>query len=314
VPVTTGPQDPAAGRDRLRAGHADREQAIETLKTAFVDGRLTRSELAARTGRALAARTYADLARLTADIPAEPAAVVPVRTEPTPAESAVARPGPTHPPAPAVRRPLAKAAAVSGACLVFAAAAVEVGAHIDPNVPGPNPHHAWVAASFSLALVAVIIAAFTVFLGVAVAIEQRRSRRQPPPRSGPGGRALDRERHDGAGRDPGSPGPRTDQTRTDVRARTSRPTGRRITARSGLAPGGVMPGARRGMTPLPAAWLTVDVQVDAQQHQEPEEDREQGAGYGAKPCQRDVVVVPGDEHPDGDVYEEEDPADPKHVR
>ena len=33
----TGPQDPAAaGRDRLRAGRADREQVIETLKDAFV--------------------------------------------------------------------------------------------------------------------------------------------------------------------------------------------------------------------------------------------------------------------------------------
>ena len=41
----TGPQDPAAGRDRLRAGHADREQVIEALKDAFVAGRLTRGEL-----------------------------------------------------------------------------------------------------------------------------------------------------------------------------------------------------------------------------------------------------------------------------
>jgi len=66
----TGPQDPAtAGGDRLRAGHADRDQAIETLKNAFVHGRLTRDELDARTGQALAARTYADLAALTADIP-----------------------------------------------------------------------------------------------------------------------------------------------------------------------------------------------------------------------------------------------------
>ena len=82
--MTTGPQDPAASRDRLRAGHADREQVIEALKTAFVDGRLTKIELVARTGRALAARTYADLAALTADIPAEPpaAAVVPVAAGP----------------------------------------------------------------------------------------------------------------------------------------------------------------------------------------------------------------------------------------
>ncbi len=78
VPVATGPQDPAAaGRDRLRAGHVDREQVIDTLKTAFVHGRLTRDELDARAGQALAGRTYADLAALTADIPAEPAAAGP---------------------------------------------------------------------------------------------------------------------------------------------------------------------------------------------------------------------------------------------
>ena len=71
----TAPQDPAAaGGDRLRAAHADREQVIEALKDAFVQGRLTRDELDTRAGRALAAPTYADLASLTADIPAEPAA------------------------------------------------------------------------------------------------------------------------------------------------------------------------------------------------------------------------------------------------
>ena len=37
VPVTTGPEDPAAaGHDRLRACHADREYVIDTLKNAFV--------------------------------------------------------------------------------------------------------------------------------------------------------------------------------------------------------------------------------------------------------------------------------------
>ena len=190
VPVTTGPHEPAAGRDQLRAGHADREQVIEALKTAFVDGLLTKTELTARTGRALAARTYADLAALTADIPAEPAAAVPVPAGPTPAESAATLPAPKPPPAPPIRRPVAKAAAVSGVCLVIAAAAIEIGAHIDPNVSGPNPHHAWVAACFSLALSAGIIAAFTVCLGVAVAMEQRRSRRRLPPRSGPGGPAI----------------------------------------------------------------------------------------------------------------------------
>jgi hypothetical protein len=181
VPVTMGPQDPTASRDLLRAGHADRELVIEALKTAFVDGRLTKHELSARAGRALAARTYQDLAALTADIPAEPTATGPVPAEPAPTESAAAESaaavrGPGRPPVPPVSRPLAKVAVVSGLCLAIAAAATEIGAHIDPNVPGPNPHHAWVAACFSLALAAVIMAAFTVCLGAAVAIDQRRSR------------------------------------------------------------------------------------------------------------------------------------------
>ena len=69
----TGPQDPAAaGRRRLRAGHADREQAIDTLKAAFVHGQLTKDEFVIRAGQALAARTCADLAALTADIPPRP--------------------------------------------------------------------------------------------------------------------------------------------------------------------------------------------------------------------------------------------------
>jgi uncharacterized protein DUF1707 len=180
VPVTTGPQDPAAGRDRLRAGHADREQAIEALKTAFVDGRLSKNELTARTGRAIAARTYADLAALTADIPSEPVTAVPALAVPTPAEPAAAVPGPTRPPAPVIRRPLAKATAVSAVCLVVAAAARFGCERFDPAGPGPNPHHSWGAACFSLGMVAIITALLALGLGVVASIEQRRSRRQLP--------------------------------------------------------------------------------------------------------------------------------------
>jgi hypothetical protein len=89
----TGPQDPAAaGRGRLRAGHADREQAIDTLKTAFMHGQLTKDELDARAGQALAARTYADLAALTADIP--PARPQPGRRARLPRSAAGRWPGP----------------------------------------------------------------------------------------------------------------------------------------------------------------------------------------------------------------------------
>jgi DUF1707 SHOCT-like domain len=66
-----GPGDETAvgARGHLRASHADREQVIEALKAAFIQGRLAKAELDVRVGQALAARTYADLAALTADLP-----------------------------------------------------------------------------------------------------------------------------------------------------------------------------------------------------------------------------------------------------
>jgi hypothetical protein len=56
------------GRGHLRASHADREQVIEALKAAFVQGQLDRDEFDLRVGRALASPACADLAVLTADI------------------------------------------------------------------------------------------------------------------------------------------------------------------------------------------------------------------------------------------------------
>ena len=76
----------AGGRGRLRASHADREQVIEVLKAAFVQGRLDRDEFDLRVGRALASRTYADLATLTADI--DPARLTRARP-PEPARESV---------------------------------------------------------------------------------------------------------------------------------------------------------------------------------------------------------------------------------
>jgi hypothetical protein len=60
----------AAGRGHLRASHADRERVIGALKAAFVQGRLIKDELDLRVGQTLTARTYAELAALTADLPA----------------------------------------------------------------------------------------------------------------------------------------------------------------------------------------------------------------------------------------------------
>jgi hypothetical protein len=54
------------------AGSADRERTVGVLRAGFTEGRLTQDELDDRIGRAYAARTYADLWRLTADLPAGP--------------------------------------------------------------------------------------------------------------------------------------------------------------------------------------------------------------------------------------------------
>jgi hypothetical protein len=61
-----------ASHSRLRASHADRDQAVDTLKDAFVQGRLTKDEFDARVSHALTSLTHADLASLTADLPAVP--------------------------------------------------------------------------------------------------------------------------------------------------------------------------------------------------------------------------------------------------
>jgi Domain of unknown function (DUF1707) len=68
----TGPAEEkaAAGHGRLRASHADREQAIDLLKAAFVQGRLDKDEFDARVGHAFASRTYAELTAVTGDLPA----------------------------------------------------------------------------------------------------------------------------------------------------------------------------------------------------------------------------------------------------
>ena len=228
----TGPHDPAtAGGERLRAGHADREQVIETLKDAFVAGRLTRDELDARARRALAARTYADLAALTADIP--PAPAVP------PAAGLAGAPAPARP------WPLARAAAKSGGCLVFAFAAVLFAANVlDPDGLG-NPYHPWSSLCAVAALFAVAAAVGFLGNGVATSAEQRRSRGQLPPRPGPAGHALEGERRGGTGHGSVPPGARTGQNRADLRAHGPRRHRQRVPTRAGRASGGArpMPGA-----------------------------------------------------------------------
>ena len=92
-----GPGDWTAGADgrgRLRASHADREQAVDALKAAFVQGRLTKDELDLRAGQAFASRTYAELAAITADLPAGQATAQPPAPAGAPDKQPVLRPGP----------------------------------------------------------------------------------------------------------------------------------------------------------------------------------------------------------------------------
>jgi hypothetical protein len=56
----------------MLAANADRERAIDVLKAAFAEGRLTRAEHDDRTALVYAARTYGQLGALIADLPAGP--------------------------------------------------------------------------------------------------------------------------------------------------------------------------------------------------------------------------------------------------
>ena len=57
-------------RSELRASHEDRDRVVEMLRVSAGDGRLTAEELDERLKLAMTARTYGELARLVADLPA----------------------------------------------------------------------------------------------------------------------------------------------------------------------------------------------------------------------------------------------------
>jgi hypothetical protein len=162
----------AAGRGSMRASHADREQVIEALKDAFVHGRLNTDELDARAGQALDARTYAELAAATADIPAAP--VAPVFA---PAALAPAASRPTRPPVPARHPPLARVAAGSGGCLALAAAAVWASFILDPG--GPGADRTWAGLMLMLGLYAVVAGVWILGSGAATSMPRGSGRQLP---------------------------------------------------------------------------------------------------------------------------------------
>ncbi len=170
---------PEARRGSLRASHADRNLVIDTLKTAFVQGRLTKDELDARLGQALAARTYDELAEVTADIPAGPDLAKPPPAAPAP-----------RPVSWAASRPVKSGAGAIGA-MIF-------GVSVTAAALG-QPVAGVVMAVFIVVLAAAAAAFVGSIVGAVLLIESRhrkRSRGRFPtrPGSGPDGQASQRPR------------------------------------------------------------------------------------------------------------------------
>ena len=154
------------GGGRLRASHTDREQVLDTLKDAFVQGRLTKDEFDSRVAHTLASRTHGDLAALTADLPPGSPTVQPAR-KPVRAEPE--------------NTPIKRGARLIAATTVLA---------------GGLWAGALLSQTDSLAVAALVWSFTVVWLGIvllagSVMLESRhlsRSGRQLPPAPGDGGR------------------------------------------------------------------------------------------------------------------------------
>jgi hypothetical protein len=157
----TGPQDlAAAGGDRLRASHADREQVIEALQDAFVQGRPTRTSLPrGRAGRWPRGPS-----------PNWPRS--PPTSRPQPGRSPAADPGAAISPG---ALPLARKAVGSGSCLIIAAVAARVAGLVDPGPPAPSPYHSWAPLCLFVAFAAVVAALLILVLGVDTPSEETAS-------------------------------------------------------------------------------------------------------------------------------------------
>ena len=161
-----GPGDEIAaaegqGRGELRATHADRERVIEVLKAAFVHGRIDKDEFDLRVGQAFAARTHAELAAVTAGLPAEATTAGPPAPARAQIEPPVVRPGPL----------IAVSTAVCAGVWMFGFL-----------VPWPtdsegDPPHGVALLVFSTTLIYLFIVAMTLWLGGAVMVESWLKRR-----------------------------------------------------------------------------------------------------------------------------------------
>jgi Domain of unknown function (DUF1707) len=152
----------------LRAAHADRERAIDLLKTAFVRGMLDKAEFDLRVGQAFASRTYAELAAVTRDLPAplpDPAVPVPA----VPDEGWLT---------------LQRAVAISACLLVPTALATALGAPFADRYDN--------TAFIVLPFLALFLASLISVPLITEALHRRRSqpRRPQAPAGGAGGKAV----------------------------------------------------------------------------------------------------------------------------
>ena len=133
--MSTATRDHPSGS--MRVSDADRDRAIAELSEHYQAGRLTTEELEDRTGRALQARTTADLAALFTDLPRRQAPVTGAASAPSAAPGAAPGAAGTAPASPAKAWP-AHVPVVPVAILAVVAVLALLGGH---------PFHiAWVPA------------------------------------------------------------------------------------------------------------------------------------------------------------------------
>jgi DUF1707 SHOCT-like domain len=175
----------AGGFGHLRASRADRERVIGILKAAFVQGMLDQDEFGQRVSQALAARTHADLATLTADLPgglAAPQPPPPARAE---REQPIARPGKT----------VAVATALYAGVWPFTFF-VPWPVNAEGELPAPV-----IALFFSTTLIYLFVLAMAVGFAIAGRREKRAGGQRPRrPAAGGGGQASRRLPSAGSGR------------------------------------------------------------------------------------------------------------------
>ena len=198
--MAAGPGDEleAAARGRLRTSHADREQVIGVLKDAFVAGRLAKDEFDLRVGQTLAERIYAELAAVTADLPAGLAAAKP--SQPARAQDEpMRRPG----------RMIAVATAVYGGAWALGLS--------------PIGDNYWAFVLVYGGFIAYLLAWFVAVVNMIALRREKRSGGRSPRRPGVGGQASWRLPSAGPGRQLPSADPGRRRTADAARRRFPRP-------------------------------------------------------------------------------------------